>query len=147
MGREVARNRSKFDPLFSCLSRRRPSRDCKLQSPALGTSALSKCAATCGKKPYRGFLAGGLFCHCYDVCDHGHTVNGNAANTASFTVTFGGNGTFATEPRASCRPVVCSQLLVVPSTLPSSNLCGDRYFRVRQLIASAHLQTCRELTG
>eukprot|EP00450_Noctiluca_scintillans_P001620 CAMPEP_0194485878 /NCGR_PEP_ID=MMETSP0253-20130528/6727_1 /TAXON_ID=2966 /ORGANISM="Noctiluca scintillans" /LENGTH=1972 /DNA_ID=CAMNT_0039325899 /DNA_START=10 /DNA_END=5925 /DNA_ORIENTATION=+ len=52
------------------------------------------------------------------VCHHGHTVDGNAASSASFSTTCSSNGTFAPEPPASCQPVVCPQLPVVPNTLP-----------------------------
>ena len=48
------------------------------------------------------------------VCHYGHTVDSNAKSSASFS----SNGTFASEPPASCLPVVCPQLPVVPNTLP-----------------------------
>ena len=52
------------------------------------------------------------------VCHHGHTVDGNATSSASFSTTCSSNGTFVPEPPASCQPVVCPLLPVVPNTLP-----------------------------
>ena len=57
------------------------------------------------------------YCHCYVVGDQ-LALMSNPSNTASSTVTFSGNGTFTPEPPASCQPVVCSQLPVVPNKLP-----------------------------
>ena len=53
----------------------------------------------------------------HKICHHGHTIVRNAKSCASFSTTCSSNGTLAPEPGASCQPVVCPQLTVVPNTL------------------------------
>ena len=73
------------------------------------------------------------------VCHHGHTVDGNAKSSASFSATCSSNGTFVPEPPASCQPVVCpllaptgSQvlLMIIPAQLKCNLFqCQTRWFR------------------
>ena len=62
-------------------------------------------------------------------CDHGHTVDGNAASNVSFAVPCNSNGNFTLRPQDECKPVVCSRVPVVPNTLPlaASGLSGSRF--------------------
>ena len=52
----------------------------------------------------------------YD-CDHSHTVDGKAAKKVSFAAMGSSDGNFTLRPQDECKPVVCSQALVVPRTL------------------------------